>query len=249
MNFTKYVTLSFDDGLEQDKKIIEILKKYGLKATFNLNSGMFGQAGRIGRMGDYGMFNLPDKDSFKAKLLKAVPCCRIPEDEVLSVYDGFEIASHGTNHDNLSKLDETALEAAAGADIDRLSKIFGNKVNGYVYAYGGYSDKAIEYLKSKGILYARTTKSTGKFEFPENPLKFDPTAWLIEAAVPELIEQFDKAEANNGDLLLSLWGHGYEFDFGTPNCNWERFETLCKRLSELKDVVFCTNSEAFQRHE
>ena len=39
----KYFTLSFDDGLEQDKKVLELMKKYGLRGTFNLNSGMFGQ--------------------------------------------------------------------------------------------------------------------------------------------------------------------------------------------------------------
>ena len=35
----KYFTLSFDDGLEQDKKVLELMKKYGLRGTFNLNSG------------------------------------------------------------------------------------------------------------------------------------------------------------------------------------------------------------------
>ena len=38
----KAVTFSFDDGIEQDVRAIEILDKYGLKATFNLNSGKFG---------------------------------------------------------------------------------------------------------------------------------------------------------------------------------------------------------------
>ena len=38
----KYFTLSFDDGLEQDKRVLDLMKKYGLKGTFNLNSGMFG---------------------------------------------------------------------------------------------------------------------------------------------------------------------------------------------------------------
>ena len=29
----KYVTFSFDDGVTQDKRLIELLNKYGLKAT------------------------------------------------------------------------------------------------------------------------------------------------------------------------------------------------------------------------
>ena len=30
----KAVTFSFDDGVTQDKRLVEILNKYGLKATF-----------------------------------------------------------------------------------------------------------------------------------------------------------------------------------------------------------------------
>ena len=38
----KAVTFSYDDGVSQDVRLIALLDKYGLKATFNLNSGMFG---------------------------------------------------------------------------------------------------------------------------------------------------------------------------------------------------------------
>ena len=43
----KAVTFSYDDGVLQDKRLIEILNKYGLKCTFNLNSGFFGKAGSL----------------------------------------------------------------------------------------------------------------------------------------------------------------------------------------------------------
>ena len=35
---SKIITFSFDDGIEDDFKLVEILNKYNLKATFNLNS-------------------------------------------------------------------------------------------------------------------------------------------------------------------------------------------------------------------
>ena len=37
----KALTLSYDDGAIFDKKLIEIMSKYALKGTFNLNSGLF----------------------------------------------------------------------------------------------------------------------------------------------------------------------------------------------------------------
>lgn len=38
----KAITFSYDDGVVQDRRLISLLNKYGLKATFNLNSEWFG---------------------------------------------------------------------------------------------------------------------------------------------------------------------------------------------------------------
>ena len=51
----KYVTFSYDDGCRPDIRFTEILRKYNLKATFNLNSGFLGNRGRINHFG----FDLP----------------------------------------------------------------------------------------------------------------------------------------------------------------------------------------------
>ncbi len=36
----KYLTFSYDDGVTQDIRLIELFNKYGMKATFNINSGL-----------------------------------------------------------------------------------------------------------------------------------------------------------------------------------------------------------------
>ena len=41
------LTFSYDDGVEQDVRLIEIFRKYGLKATFNLNSGLYAPEGTV----------------------------------------------------------------------------------------------------------------------------------------------------------------------------------------------------------
>ena len=38
----KALTFSFDDGLMQDIRLVEMFNKYGLKCTFNLNSARLG---------------------------------------------------------------------------------------------------------------------------------------------------------------------------------------------------------------
>ena len=47
----KALTFSFDDGVRQDIRLIEIFNKYGLKGTFNLNSGFLGLEGTLVRNG------------------------------------------------------------------------------------------------------------------------------------------------------------------------------------------------------
>ena len=41
----KAITFSFDDGITQDARIMEIMSRYGLKATFFINSGAMGVDG------------------------------------------------------------------------------------------------------------------------------------------------------------------------------------------------------------
>ena len=43
----KAVTFSYDDGVTQDIRLIEILDRFGLKATFNLNSELLGKDGSL----------------------------------------------------------------------------------------------------------------------------------------------------------------------------------------------------------
>ena len=39
-HYRKALTFSYDDGNEQDRKLLEILNRYGMKATFNVNTGL-----------------------------------------------------------------------------------------------------------------------------------------------------------------------------------------------------------------
>ena len=41
----KAITFSYDDGVTQDQRLISLFNKYGLKGTFNLNSGLLGKPG------------------------------------------------------------------------------------------------------------------------------------------------------------------------------------------------------------
>ena len=79
----KYFTMSFDDGTIQDRRFVKILNNYGLKCTFNLNSGLFGKKHDIVHEG------------IKVCHDEIDPC------EVHELYAGHEIAAHTVTHPNL----------------------------------------------------------------------------------------------------------------------------------------------------
>lgn len=73
---TKAITFSFDDGIQQDEKLIGILNKYGLKGTFNLNSSLLGLEGSL------------DLEGKKIHHNKVNPY------NVKHIYQGHEVAVH-----------------------------------------------------------------------------------------------------------------------------------------------------------
>ena len=56
----KYFTLSFDDGLEQDKRVIRLMRQYGFKGTFNLNAGLLGTRGEVKGLGTFSFQDCPE---------------------------------------------------------------------------------------------------------------------------------------------------------------------------------------------
>lgn len=42
----KCLTLSYDDGVEQDMRMCELMKKYGIAGTFNISTGNYSPEGK-----------------------------------------------------------------------------------------------------------------------------------------------------------------------------------------------------------
>lgn len=245
--FKKYFTLSFDDGLEQDKLTLEMMRKYGIKGTFNLNSGQFGQKACIKYIGKYGMATAP-KDAKKSILWKFADSDRIPEDEIRQVYEGMELATHGVTHANLSKLSPEELRVELLQDKEALQKFTDIPIVGHAFPFGRTSDKVETFLKENKFLYARgvtSEKSKRNFAFPDNPLNFNPTCWHIDKDIEQLVEQFIAAEPTNGDMLFYMWGHGYEFDFSTLKDLRNTYERIFDKIATHDEIIKCTNAEAF----
>ena len=221
----KAVTFSFDDGVTQDIQLIEMFNKYGLKGTFNLNSGFLGLDGTLDRNG------------------RTVRHDKIAADKIKEVYAGHEVAVHTLTHPNLTELDEKEIIRQVEEDRLRLSEICGYEVVGMAYPCGGVNndDRVAEIIKNNtGVRYARGLDSTYAFEPQENLLRFKPTVYYIEDCLDRVVDEFLALDASEPSLLY-IWGHSYEMD--AEYISWEKFEEVCKRLSHRDDIFYGTNKE------
>lgn len=220
----KAVTFSFDDGVTQDIRTIGILNKYGLKATFNLNSGNFGLPGA--------------EDAWGARH------DRVLASEVKKIYAGHEIAVHTLTHPNLTQLAEETVVRQVELDRKLLEEICGYPVIGMAYPCGGVNndDRVAAIIgENTPIRYARTITSTHSFDLQSNLLRFDPTVYYMEDGAAEALAEEFLAKQTDKPQLFYLWGHTYEFD--RNGGSWERFEAICKKLAGKADIFYGTNKE------
>ncbi len=222
----KAITFSYDDGVSQDERLIELFNKYGLKCTFNLNSALFGQKNTLLREG------------------VSVSHYRPSADEVRRIYEGHEVAAHTLHHPILPTLSEKEIIKEVEEDRIALSNIFGYEVVGMAYPGGGVNndDRVAKVIKNHtGVRYARTITSSHSFSPQENLYRFNPTVYHhgeFNRAFA-LAKEFLELETDTPKIFY-IWGHSYEFDIGN---NWDKMEELCKLISGKDDIFYGTNTE------
>ena len=215
---TKALTFSYDDNVVFDKRFIEIMLKYGLKGTFNVNSGLFAteSGGR-----------------------------KLTIDEAIALYlpSGMEVAVHGVQHLTLTQCSHEEAYQEISMDRENLEKAFGGVIRGMAYANGKYNDEAVEVLKECGIAYARTTDITESFALPTDWLRLASTCHHSHPKLMEFADEFLSGEDGNDPKLFYVWGHTYEFN---DNNNWEIIENFAEKVGNRKDVWYATNIEIYE---
>lgn len=209
------ITLSFDDGHVEDRKMIEILNRYNIKCTFNLTSG------RIS--GNPAMVQF---------------------DEFNELYKGHEIACHTYTHPHLDNLDLGGIAYEVIKDREVLEEKTGRIVDGFAYPFGlTETEGMIDCIKSCGIKYGRTTNDTFGFSLPKDYLRWKPTCHQAYSGIYDLIERFFAPEDTEHPWritprLFYIWGHSYEY-----KNNWESLEKLCNAIAGKSNVWYATNME------
>lgn len=223
-NKSKVLTLSYDDGVVQDIRLMDIMNKHGLKGTFNLNSGLY-------------MPEDQEREKFYGKLKRS---------EALNLYkdSGHEVAVHGFKHQFLHRLESVDVINEILEDRKAIERDYGTIARGMAYSYGTYNDEVIRLLKNCGICYSRTVDSTEWFLMPQNWLALNPTCHHNNPKLMELADRFVSTNLNEKYYLwmFYLWGHSYEFD---NDNNWEVIEKFAQLVGGRDDIWYATNIEIY----
>ncbi len=223
----KAITFSYDDGVTQDIKLIELLNKYNLKGTFNLNSEFLGTPG-IMPVGNQNISHY-----------------KVHPSDVKRIYDGHEVAVHTLTHPNLTQLDEQEIIRQVSKDKENLSELVGYDVIGMAYPCGGVNndDRVAEIIKTKtDIRYCRTITSTFSFDPQDNLHRFNPTVYHIMEydQLMSLGEEFINMETDTPKIFY-VWGHAYEMDYSSDG--WVKLEEFFKLISNKSDIFYGTNAQ------
>lgn len=209
----KIFILSFDDGTIYDKRFVELLNKYNVKCTFNLNSGLE----------DY-VWDYEDRFPIHRQVL----------DGTQTQYQGHEVASHSAHHHWLTSLTPPQLREEIETDCAALKKLYGLEEIGFAVPFTACGEREIGIIR-KFVRYIRLSIGSGSFALPEDPYHIPITGLYNQPDIRERIAEF----AEN-DLPVSLFvmaGHSYEFEVLDQ---WEYMEDLLQYICSFDFEIMTT---------
>lgn len=233
----KYFTLSFDDGTQQDLRMIEILKKYDVDCmSWNINTeGLYGAKWDLTGLG-----------------LPGVEHQRFTREELeTGIYDGYDVLVHTRTHPSLKIYDSTPIKVIeeVQGNADDIAEITGISPVGMAWPGGDteYTDKTIEIILDKtDIRFARGTTPTYDYALPTQFMKWMPTCGISDARVLDLAYDYINYEADD-DSLFYVWGHSFELD---AYDSYDIFESLVRMMKANEgEIVLVTNTEFYELYK
>lgn len=198
----KFFLLSFDDGTVHDKRFVELLNKYEIPCTFNLNSGL---------------------EDFVWEF-EGNPVVRQKLSETAAQYRGHEIASHSLTHPRLNQLPPPRLRQEVEEDCAALKRLFGLEEIGFGVPFTVCGEREIKIIR-KFVRYIRLSEYSDSFVLPADPYHIPIHALYNDPDVREKIAAF--ARCGLQDALFVMAGHSYELEFRD---HWEYMEKLLQYI-------------------
>ena len=215
------VVQCWDDGVVNDIRVTELLRKYNAKATFNLNPGLM----------------KPERVPSHWKTLgepgwsyRGYAGGKVGLNELTEIYDGFEVASHCWKHESAGKVsDEEFLKCAMDAR-KYLEDVFQRECHGFAWPNGTFTPTTCDLLLEAGFEYGRTTLNVDDVCAYEHPMALHSNCHYMDSL---FIDKYNAAKAA-GCKYFYFWGHSYEmFEYDKL---WEQFEMKIKMITDDPDT-------------
>ncbi len=220
----KAFTLSYDDGNDCDRPLVEMMRRCGVKGTFNINSEL-----------------CPPEEKINTKKRWR----RMTMQECLDLYgDDMEIAVHGATHAWWARCSSEYAMADILNDKRNLERATGRIIRGAAFPEGNFNSETVRMLHYADIAYCRTVNSTGKFTFEPTGdfCAFRPTCRHRDPQLNEITQRFLTKNPSGKLWLYYVWGHSFEF---VADNNWDIMEKLLSDVSGRDDIWYATNIEIF----
>ena len=239
----KYATMSFDDGATYDEEIANTLNKYGLEATFFLNTGVLGQA----ITGVNGAIRLTE-----AQLVNAINN---------GFYKGHDMASHGYRHapggfavGGVTQWSHADIIAEVHNDIAKIETITGKRPIGFAYPGGTtYTNEEVRnvFRYFTYAMFARGTLDTYQFGIPTDWMHWQPTCEVAADKslsggfdICALFDEYVNNDRTDDFEVFYMWDHSWAIVmYGKTQI----FDNFCNAVDQARDKVAClTNTEFYK---
>jgi peptidoglycan/xylan/chitin deacetylase (PgdA/CDA1 family) len=222
------VAQCWDDGVESDVRLVELLRKHHAKATFNLNPALSQH---------------PETNVWKYR--DEIPVRRLKWNELPQVYAGFTIANHTLTHPSAPEVSLERWQHEVREGRQQLQEHFGQPVDGFAYPFGTFTAAAAEVVQRAGHTYGRTTKqlSLGQpFPGDAGPSGAFATSTDGHFLMADFWQRLEAAKRRPQPVFW-FWGHSYEL---VSDDDWARFDDLIARLSSDPDVEWVEVAQSFR---
>ena len=216
---TKVFNVTYDDGVLQDVRFVALLKKYNLKGTFNLNSGL--------------MESEFEWTHESGRVIK-----RLSKEKAVPLYQGHEIACHTLTHPYMHDLTEQEILHELQADKANLEKLFGREVKGFAVPFDYYSERIENCVRQCGFSYARISQESRSFAPQTDYFNWKATVFHTDPELEQLSRQF--IETDQELAIFQIVGHSYDLDVEEL---WDRIENIFRMIAAHKEILPMTTIE------
>ena len=181
------VAQCWDDSVLNDLKVMELCRKYGARATFNLNPGLLDRTSR--KLG---------------WVYRGFEVRRFSQAELTDVYEGFQVANHTMTHPDPTKITPEEFRREVMDCRHFLEDAFQREIRGFAWPYGAYNDACLAIARECGLAYGRTTLNTDRVLPVADPLALHSSCHFQN---PDFDRIRERARESG---VFYFWGHSYE---------------------------------------